>query len=61
MRAKQFAICDRDSGYLRMLQAYLQKKNPADFEILIFDTVSKALEASQKEPFAVLQIGIAHV
>lgn len=57
MRAKQFAICDKDSGYLRMLQAYLQKKNPADFEILIFDTVSKALEASQKEPFAVLLVG----
>lgn len=57
MKAKQFAICDRDNGYLRMLQAYLQKKNPADFEILIFDTVSRALEASQKEPFAVLLVG----
>lgn len=26
MKAKQFAICDSDIGYLRMLQAYLQKK-----------------------------------
>lgn len=57
MKAKQFAICDSDSGYLRMMQAYLQKKSPADFEILIFDTVSKAVEASQREPFAILLVG----
>ena len=57
MKAKQFAICDIDSGYLKMLQAYLQKKNPADFEILIFDTVSKALEASREVPFEILLVG----
>lgn len=57
MKARQFAICDSDSGYLRMLQAYLQKKNPADFEILIFDAVSKALEASQEAPFEILLVG----
>lgn len=57
MKARQFAICDSDSGYLRMLQAYLQKKNPADFEILIFDTVSKALEASWEAPFEILLVG----
>lgn len=57
MKAKQFAICDTDSGYLNMLQAYLQKKNPADFEILIFDTVSRALEASKEVPFEILLVG----
>ncbi len=57
MKAKQFAICDSDIGYLRMLQAYLQKKGLADFEILIFDGVSKALEVSQQKPFAILLIG----
>lgn len=57
MKARQLAICDNDSGYLRMLQAYLQKKNPADFEILVFDTVNKALEASQNESFVILLVG----
>lgn len=57
MKARQFAICDSDGGYLRMLQAYLQKKSPADFEILTFDAVSKALEASRDNPFAVLLVG----
>ncbi len=57
MKAKQFAICDSDSGYLKMLQAYLQKKNPADFEILIFDTINKALEASREVPFEILLVG----
>lgn len=57
MGGRQFAVCDSDSGYLRMLQAYLQKKNPADFEILIFDTVAKALEASLEAPFDILLVG----
>lgn len=51
------AICDRDKEYLRMLQAYLQKKNPADFEILVFDTVKKALEAGCEEGFSILLVG----
>lgn len=57
MRAKQFAVCDSDRGYLCMVQAYLQKKNPTDFEILVFDTVSKALLASQEAPFEILLVG----
>ncbi|MDE7183057.1 MAG: hypothetical protein K2O40_01000 [Lachnospiraceae bacterium] len=57
MRARQFAICDSDSRYLKMLQAYLQKRNLADFEILIFDAVSKAMEASLEKPFELLLIG----
>lgn len=57
MKAKQFAVCDSDSGYLKMLQAYLQKKNPADFEILIYDTIGKALEASQEIPFEIFLVG----
>lgn len=57
MRSRQLAICDSDREYLKMLQAYLQKKNPADFEILIFDTVQKALEASCEEAFEILLIG----
>lgn len=57
MKAKRLAICDNDSGYLRMLQAYLQKKNLADFEILIFDTVKKALEISGENPFEILLVG----
>ena len=42
MRARQFAICDSDENYLKMLQAYLQKKKLADFEILTFDTIRGA-------------------
>ncbi|MDE6620621.1 MAG: hypothetical protein K2K74_09085 [Lachnospiraceae bacterium] len=57
MKARQLAICDSDKGYLKMLQAYLQKKNPADFEILIFDAVSKALEASWEISFEILLVG----
>lgn len=57
MKARQLAICDGDNGYLKMLQAYLQKKNPADFEILIFDTVEKAIRASGECPFEILLVG----
>ena len=57
MKVRQLAICDSDSGYLRMLQAYLQRRNPADFEILIFDAVHKALEASRRAPFEILLVG----
>ena len=61
MRSRQLAICDNDREYLRMLQAYLQKKNPADFEILIFDTVQMALEASCEEGFEILLVGVVKV
>lgn len=57
MKTRQLAICDSDSGYLRMLQAYLQKKSPADFEISIFDTVNRALEASLETPLQILLVG----
>lgn len=57
MGARRFAICDSDREYLRMLQAYLQKKNPADYEILIFDTVDKALTASRETVFEILLVG----
>lgn len=57
MGAKRFAICDRDQEYLKMLQAYLLKRNPTDFTVLIFDTINKALEASKEEPFEILLIG----
>lgn len=57
MQSKQLAICDSDRGYLKMLQAYLQKKNPADFEILVFDTVKQAIEASSEEAFEILLVG----
>lgn len=57
MSAKRFAICDRDQEYLKMLQAYLLKRNPTDFTVLIFDTINKALEASKEESFEILLIG----
>ena len=57
MRSRQLAICDSDKEYLKMLQAYLQKKNPADFEILVFDSVKKALETSLEVAFEILLIG----
>lgn len=57
MKARQLAICDNDNNYLKMLQAYLQKKNPADFEILIFNTVQQAVEASHKTAFEIFLIG----
>lgn len=57
MKAKQFAICDSDNEYIKMLQAYLQKRNPAGFEILIFDTVEKARMAAMEESFEILLVG----
>lgn len=57
MGTRQFAICDSDAGYLKMLQAYLQKRNPADFEIVTFDTVEKALNASEENAFEILLVG----
>ena len=49
MREKQLAVCDRDDQYLDMLQAYLLKKKPAGFEILVFGSVCQAVAASQEE------------
>lgn len=57
MGTGKLAICDSDSGYLKMLQAYLQKRNPADFEILIFDTAVRAQKASEESPFEILLVG----
>jgi len=57
MGAKKFAICDKDQEYLKMLQAYLLKRNAADFTVLIFDTVNKALEASKEGAFEILLVG----
>ncbi len=57
MGIKSLAICDQDNGYLTMLQAYLQKKKPADFEILVFDTVKQAIDASCDEAFAIFLVG----
>ena len=57
MGTRQFVICDRDTDYLKMLQAYLQKRNPADFEIATFDTVDKALRASEENAFEILLVG----
>ena len=57
MGTKRFAICDKDQEYLRMLQAYLLKRNLADFTVLIFDTVNKALEANKEGPFEILLVG----
>lgn len=57
MKARQFVICDHDREYLKMFQAYLQKRNPADFEILVFDTVDQALAASCVEAFEILLVG----
>jgi hypothetical protein len=57
MKSKQFAICDSDGQYLKMIHAYMQKKNPADFEILTFDSVDKAVSASENEAFEILLVG----
>ena len=57
MGTRQFVICDRDTDYLKMLQAYLQKRNPADFEIATFDTVDKALRASEENAFEIPLVG----
>lgn len=57
MGTKKFAICDKDQEYLKMLQAYLLKRNPTDFTVLIFDTLNKALEASKEGAFEILLVG----
>lgn len=57
MNTKKFAICDKDSDYLTMLQAYLSKKNPAGFEVIVFDSVSQAVARSKEEPFEILLVG----
>lgn len=57
MNKKRLAICDKDRDYLTMLQAYLSKKNPAGFEIVVFDSIRQAVEASKEEGFAILLVG----
>ena len=57
MREKQLAICDKDEQYLDMLQAYLLKKKPAGFDILVFGSIRQAITASKEERFEILLIG----
>lgn len=57
MNKRKLAICDRDKDYLTMLQAYLLKKSPAGFEIVVFDSVKQTLAASKEERFEILLVG----
>lgn len=57
MNKRKLAICDRDRDYLMMLQAYLSKKNPAGFEVVVFDSVKQALLESKEERFEILLVG----
>lgn len=54
MSKKRLAICDEDREYLSMIQAYLLKKNPAGFEIVVFDSVKETEAASKEEAFEIL-------
>lgn len=56
MNKKRLAICDKDRDYLSMMQAYLSKKNPAGFEIIVFDSVKEAKAASKEEPFEIFLV-----
>jgi len=56
MNKKRFVICDKDREYLSMMQAYLLKKNPAGFEIIVFDSIKEAAVASKEEPFEIVLI-----
>ncbi|MDE7205548.1 MAG: hypothetical protein K2N90_00005, partial [Lachnospiraceae bacterium] len=57
MNKRKLAICDKDRDYLTMLQAYLSKKSPAGFEVVVFDSVRQALLESQRECFDILLVG----
>lgn len=57
MNKRKLAICDRDKEYLTMLQAYLSKKNPTGFEIIVFDSIKQAAAASKEERFEILLVG----
>ncbi|MDE7267184.1 MAG: hypothetical protein K2N89_06950 [Lachnospiraceae bacterium] len=56
MSKKRLAICDKDREYLSMMQAYLVKKNPAGFEIMVFDSIKEAKAASKEEPFEIVLV-----
>lgn len=56
MNKKRLAICDKDRDYLSMMQAYLLKKNPAGFEIIVFDSAKEAAAASKNEPFEIFLV-----
>lgn len=56
MREKQLAICDKDIRYLEMMQTYLMRNKIADFQILIFDNLESALEASSEDSFEILLV-----
>ena len=57
MNQRKLAICDKDKDYLTMLQAYLSKKNPAGFEVVVFDSVRQAVMESKEERFDILLVG----
>ncbi len=57
MNRRILAVCDSDRDYLNMLHTYFFKKNPAGFEIRIFDSVKRAAEASKEESFEILLVG----
>lgn len=45
MREKQLAICDKDEGYLEKVYAYLNRRKPAGYEIMMFNSISQIKEA----------------
>ena len=57
MNKRKLAICDKDRDYLTMLQAYLSKKNPAGFEVVVFDSLKQAVMESKEERFDILLVG----
>lgn len=54
---KKLAICDSDKTYLGLIQAYLNRKNPMDFEILTFNTVKAAIDVSEENDFEIFLVG----
>lgn len=57
MNKRRLAICDKDRDYLTMLQAYLSKKNPAGFEVVVYESVRQAVLDSKEERFEILLVG----
>lgn len=57
MKDKKLVICDRDERYLAMVQAYLQKRKPAGYEIMVFNSINNIIKMQTEINIEILLIG----
>lgn len=57
MKDKKLVICDSDNEYLSVVQAYLQKRKPVGYEVMVCNSIDKVIAASKEIDIEILLIG----